>query len=38
MELGRVLISLPKAFEPVGGYTTELVGKCDARPTVTFLP
>jgi len=28
-----------RATEPVGGYTTESVthGRCDARPTVTFL-
>ena len=33
-----MLISLSKAIEPVGGYTTVSVthGQCDARPTVTF--
>jgi len=38
--LGGVLISLWRAIEPVGGYTTESVthGQCDARPTVTFQP
>ena len=37
LELKRVLISLSRAIEPVGGYITESVthGQCDARPTVT---
>jgi len=36
--IGRTLISLSQAIEPVGGYTTESVthGQCNARPTVTF--
>jgi len=34
--VGRMLISLSQAVEPVGGYTTVTHGQCDARPTVTF--
>jgi len=36
--VGRVLVSLPYAAEPIDEYTTQSVmhGQCDDRPTITL--